>query len=354
MSKLRMVLYSMLGIALTAALISGRLSLDLVGNVVLAVVLFVVVMSVLVTVHEFAHFLVGKHLGAEPEVFSVGMGSVVYKFNWLGAEFRLSALPVGGYVKFKKVQFDGENGSDSPNDKIKPSHWIWIALAGPVSNLVLSFIVFFTMTLLALKDVSVHKVENNVYQIQMNCGTETNPCSRMGILASRTFFSKNVSNEVRVLDLNNFKLTKTDSVTMTVEEKSLLENLKLAWVGTIDLHRFFFHATGQALVKLVQKPHENYQQMSGPVGIASSLNTLSKIGIEYVWLLFGAISFSLGFMNLLPLSLLDGGRVLLAIYQSTVNPVVNAKVLNVLNVISYAGVLSLMVMGLIADIGRML
>ena len=39
---------------------------------------------------------------------------------------------------------------------------------------------------------------------------------------------KNVSNEVRVLDLNNFKLTKTDSVTMTVEEKSLLENLKLA------------------------------------------------------------------------------------------------------------------------------
>ena len=62
---------------------------------------FAVLLGVLVTIHEFGHFIVGRMCNIHIYRFSIGMGPVIYKkLDQNGTEFALSALPLGGYVAF--------------------------------------------------------------------------------------------------------------------------------------------------------------------------------------------------------------------------------------------------------------
>lgn len=357
--KQKLTARSVLGVlallSVGAAVYTGKLNTSVAYNMVMGVFWFIVVMSVLVIIHEFAHFVVGKKLGAEPEVFSVGMGKVLYKFNWLGAEFRISALPIGGYVKFKKVQFDGENGEDGVNEKIKPSAWIWIALAGPVSNLVVSFVVFATMSFIALDNLKIVHWGSNVYNLQMDCAKNSQVCPGVAGLAQRMFLrQKGV--ESTVFDLNNYAIVSNPEVLAQSAQNDVVSDNKVATsvVMSYHLHKFFVKMTFNSLIGLFTNLTKNYTHMSGPIGIANQLHITAKMGVEYLWMMFGAISFSLGFMNLLPLSVLDGGRVLLAIYQTTVKANINIKFLNVVNGVSVLGLLILMLIGVFADLGRLL
>lgn len=105
-------------------------------------------LGVLVVVHEFGHFLVAKLFRIGVPVFSVGMGPKVASFWWRGTEYRLSALPVGGYVRMAGADPFGEEDPDAvvdPDDDFmqKP---VWqrllVMLAGPGFNLALPFVLF--------------------------------------------------------------------------------------------------------------------------------------------------------------------------------------------------------------------
>lgn len=76
--------------------------MDFVGFITNNVLLFLALMSALVFVHEYGHYIVGRMCGVRAEVFSIGFGPEV--FGWTsrksGTRWRLSALPLGGYVKF--------------------------------------------------------------------------------------------------------------------------------------------------------------------------------------------------------------------------------------------------------------
>ncbi len=69
--------------------------MNIIGNT-LALVL---VLSVLVVVHEFGHFAVAKAFRFPVEVFSVGFGKRLFGKKWRGTDYRVSAIPLGGYVR---------------------------------------------------------------------------------------------------------------------------------------------------------------------------------------------------------------------------------------------------------------
>ena len=70
----------------------------------MSIVAFIVILCAMVVIHEFGHFIVAKMLGIPAEVFSVGFGPKLFGFKLGGTDFRFSAIPLGGYVRFK-----GEN-----------------------------------------------------------------------------------------------------------------------------------------------------------------------------------------------------------------------------------------------------
>ena len=71
------------------------------GNLLVTVVAFILGLSIIVFVHEFGHYYIGKLSGIHAEVFSIGFGPVLLSFNDKnGTKWQISAFPLGGFVKF--------------------------------------------------------------------------------------------------------------------------------------------------------------------------------------------------------------------------------------------------------------
>lgn len=104
--------------------------------VLIAVVAFVGVLGLLVLIHEFGHYAVAKLCGVRVEVFSIGFGKRLLGFRKGDTDYRISALPLGGYVKMS-----GENplepSTGDPGEFMSHPRWqrFLIALAGPAMNI---------------------------------------------------------------------------------------------------------------------------------------------------------------------------------------------------------------------------
>jgi regulator of sigma E protease len=100
---------------------------------------FAIVLGVMIVVHEFGHYAVAKLLGVRVEVFSVGFGNRLLGFRKGDTDYRLSAIPLGGYVKMS-----GENPMDDrtgdPGEFLSHPRWhrFLIAIAGPGMNILLA------------------------------------------------------------------------------------------------------------------------------------------------------------------------------------------------------------------------
>jgi len=100
-----------------------------------------VVLGIMVLVHEFGHFAVAKLCGVRVEVFSVGFGKRLFGFRRGDTDYRLSLLPLGGYVKMSG-ESPGEASTGDPAEFNAHPRWqrILIGLAGPVSNFLLALL----------------------------------------------------------------------------------------------------------------------------------------------------------------------------------------------------------------------
>ena len=126
------------------------------GNFVITVLAFVLCLSVIVFVHEFGHYFIGKISGIHAEVFSIGFGPVIISsYDKRGTKWQLAAFPLGGYVKF----LGDKNPASSPDPEIdkrdeqnllrKSMHGapLWARFitvaAGPLFNFIFSGLIFF-------------------------------------------------------------------------------------------------------------------------------------------------------------------------------------------------------------------
>jgi len=106
---------------------------------VIAVVSMAVVLGIMILVHELGHYAAAKCFGVRVEVFSIGFGKRLAGFRRGGTDYRISALPIGGYVKMA-----GENPLESRSGAADEfmSHPRWqrfvIAIAGPAMNIILA------------------------------------------------------------------------------------------------------------------------------------------------------------------------------------------------------------------------
>ena len=99
------------------------------------------VLGFMVLVHEFGHFAVAKWCGVRVETFAIGFGKRVVGFKRGGTDYQINALPLGGYVKMAG-EIPGEEVSNDPGELNNHPRWqrMLIALAGPLSNFVLAFV----------------------------------------------------------------------------------------------------------------------------------------------------------------------------------------------------------------------
>src|SRR3982750_3951952 len=100
---------------------------------------FVIVIGFMVLIHEFGHYAVAKLLGVRVEQFAIGFGKRLIGFRKDETDYRINAIPLGGYVKMS-----GENPMDShtddPREFVNHPRWhrFLIAIAGPTMNIALA------------------------------------------------------------------------------------------------------------------------------------------------------------------------------------------------------------------------
>ncbi len=122
----------------------------------IGVLAFILILGAAVILHEFGHFIVAKLLKIRVETFSVGFGPRLLGKRWGQTDYRLSAIPLGGYVKLggdeSNAPLEGAGASDIPPEEmfnLRPRYQrILVALAGPVMNVLTAFTIPFVAALM--------------------------------------------------------------------------------------------------------------------------------------------------------------------------------------------------------------
>src|SRR5687767_13476020 len=117
---------------------------------------FIFILGSAVVLHEFGHFLVAKLFRIRVETFSVGFGPRLFGKKWGHTDYRVSAIPLGGYVKLggdeSNAPLEGASAQDIPPEQmfnLRP-RWqrILVALAGPVMNVLTALAIPFAAALM--------------------------------------------------------------------------------------------------------------------------------------------------------------------------------------------------------------
>ena len=130
------------------------------GNAVWATVFFLIALSVIVAIHEYGHYIVGRWSGIHAEVFSLGFGPVIYaRVDKRGTRWQIAAIPLGGYVKFlgdkdaASAPDSAALGSLSQDQRRRTMYgaplWARTATvaAGPIFNFILAIAVYAVMAI---------------------------------------------------------------------------------------------------------------------------------------------------------------------------------------------------------------
>src|SRR5580700_3553803 len=113
----------------------------MIGTVTSDILVALIVLGIIIVIHEFGHFAVAKLFKIKVETFSVGFGPRLIGFRRGETDYRISALPLGGYVKMSGEN-PGDNITGDPREFLSKPRWqrFLVASAGPIMNIILAFV----------------------------------------------------------------------------------------------------------------------------------------------------------------------------------------------------------------------
>lgn len=317
----------------------------------LATVSFIIVLSILVIVHEFGHFIVAKRTGVRVEKFSVGFGPEIFGITKGGTRYRISLIPLGGYVKLAGETGEEELKGDSCEYLSRTvGERAKIIFAGPLLNYILAFLIFSFIFVIGYPTLTtkIGKVMPDY------------PGAAAGVEAGDVILEINGQEVNYWEDVTNIvHANKEPEIELLVERGGRLVDLKVApksqevktifgskkRVGLIGIlpgeevvyvkHNVIksIYMGGKKLIMLTYITYRALwasltgaipfkESITGPVGIFYITGQAARMGIVYLLHLMGILSASLAIFNLLPVPVLDGGHILfLAIERVRRKPV---------------------------------
>lgn len=307
---------------------------------ILYILLAIVMLGIIVTVHEFGHYLVGRLCGIGIVEFSVGFGPRLLGWERKGIKYSLRCIPLGGYCAF--VGEDERN--DDPRAMNNQSVWkrFITVLAGPMMNFVLAFVVCAVM----LGSYFIAETYPVIDQVMADMPAEAAGLERGDrIVAVRGVeIESNDTEGVRQVlgAMQSGDLTRPIELTVERDGQRLdyaITAVPVAQedggdaryqIGIVFSSRtynfleaireagsYMVETTGQMLESLKNLifKGEGLDDTAGTVGIIAVVSQRAREGMYMVlWLIF-IISLNLGIMNLLPIPALDGGRLLFLIVE---------------------------------------
>lgn len=326
----------------------------LTGGIVGYVIPFLFVLTVVVFFHELGHFLVARWAGVKVLTFSLGFGPEIAGFNDKhGTRWKISAIPLGGYVKF----FGDESEASTPSTETlsrmnaeersysfhhkKVGPRAAIVAAGPIANFLLAIVIFSVMFMVLGKPSTSARVDSvqagsaaaaagfqsgdlitaidgqvidSFSDMQRIVGTKAGQKLTFEVKRDSTALTLTATPELRevkdsfgnVHRLGVLGITRATSAGDTVTQP--VSPPAAVWLGVKEtwfvIDRTFSYIGG------VFTGREAADQVGGPIRIAQISGQVATIGLTALIHLAAVLSISIGLLNLFPVPLLDGGHLL--------------------------------------------
>ncbi len=348
----------------------------------LSALAFIFVLGVLVLVHEFGHFIVAKLLGVRVEIFSIGFGKKLYGIKKGDTEYRISLVPLGGYIKLS---------GDNPEEKRDGQSWEFLSktpgeraaiiAAGPVFNYIIAFLLFsfvffvgvpnLTAKIGQLKDkypaqmAGIH-VGDRILSID---GQKVEFWDELSAIIYKKTEGKQISIKIQrqdeILDLSltpKVEISKNifggdvkvgligimPSEETKIVRYGIIESLRRGVDRVVTLTKItYFSLYRMAIGKMSVR-----QSLAGPVVIFKITGEAARLGFVYLLQIMAALSVSLAIINLFPIPVLDGGHLLFLLCEKIKGKPVSIKVQEIATRIGLSMLVVLMVFVFYNDLVR--
>lgn len=354
------------------------------------ILIFLAVLSLLVLVHEWGHYITARWTGMHVEEFSIGFPPRLYSWKRKsdGMKWTIGALPLGGFVKIKGENPDDEEAGDG-DSFAKKAIWqkVLVLVAGVSMNVILAMVLFaigFSVGVPSVIEGNMPKlaqVRNEAVTVTTVLpGSSAEGVLKMGdeIRAVDGVFVRS-GEEARILlgaSQGNVELDivrggdgDIESVTL---EKAWVEEMGQDGIGagiaTTGLVRYPLWyapfkgivATFTMLLAIIVAFWDLFAglvsgggvsaSVAGPVGIAVVTGEIASLGIVYLMQFAGMLSLNLAILNILPIPALDGGRLVFVMYEAIFRKPMNAKVEAVIHNLGFVALMALVIIVTYRDV----
>ena len=326
-------------------------------NFIITLIILIVILGVIVFVHEFGHFIAAKKCGVYVHEFAIGMGPKIFSFKRKNDEttYSLRLLPLGGFTALAMTEEDFKVDKNQVLDNKKYYQKLLILLMGIFFNFILTVVLLF-INGLAYGSPQTGAV---VGEIQENspseiAGLKTNDeiieingkkVSSWDDVILELNYVQNENDEYNFLVLREDKelsitvipeieetedgVVKTFGFgTSTKKEYGFTAALKYSVVGFGEMFTSLFKILGNLFTGKI-----GVDNLSGPVGVFSVIDQIKETGLESIIYLTAYLSINVGIINLIPIPVFDGGRVVLStaekIKGSKLNPNIEIMLNNI-------------------------
>ncbi|MFA5062733.1 MAG: RIP metalloprotease RseP [Candidatus Omnitrophota bacterium] len=346
-----------------------------------ALFIFFFILSVLIVVHEFGHFIIAKKIGVRVEKFSLGFGKVLFKKKKGDTEYSVSAIPLGGFVKLAGDNPEEYRGKPDEYFSKPPGKRFWIIFFGPLLNYILAILLFWAIFFIGYPTLTTKigglidgygakasglEVGDKIIAID---GQNTGTWEEL----QKIIYSKKTLKSVNVTFVRQGK---EQSVNVELKEEVLEDRVgqkrKTGLLGVkpfdevIEVRYGFFKSFGlgvakawdltlltyKALGRLATGGLSMRESMTGPLGIFFITSKAAQLGAIAVLHLMAVLSLSLAIFNLLPLPILDGGHIVLLAIEKIRRKALSIKAEEVINKVGFSFIIFLVVFVTYNDIVR--
>ena len=355
----------------------------------------IIILLVSIMIHELAHYLNARSVGIEVRAFSIGFGPVIWKRTWQGTQWRLSAIPLGGYVELPgmapKVNEDGTlEAADEGMAKASLAAKVWILIGGVIANFILGVLLITAVIMIdpayrsLTADLPVSTVVGSVESDSRAEALGLQPGDR--IISAAGVFEPHPERLVEIIRGDTAEVADNGGILeLTVERPGVPhQDFSLPWPPEqgepllgIGLGQTAIGATplpfGAALAESARfgvtavptmvggfirgfgtvLMGRQSADIAGPVGIVTAVNQATQIGVAPVLFLAALINLSLAVFNLLPIPGLDGGRILLAVIVGIRGKPLPPGQEETIHFMGMMAVLLLIVLITVGDVGRL-
>lgn len=337
----------------------------------LTILAAIFVFGVLVTVHEFGHFITAKMTGMRVDEFAIGFGPKIYQQKDGDTLYSLRAIPLGGYNKIAGMDPDDPAEPGSFKSKSVPARML-VILAGALMNFLLPVLLFTGIFFVQGSERVLNEPVLGNVMVGM-------AADKAGLRAGDKILTVNgqpVQDWQAIV--TTLRANGTKEVTLTAESNGAVkqytmqpvydeeakrpligitpkfERIKMGFAESVkegfNYTKYIIFAMVDGLTKIItgKAPAE----VSGPLGVAQMAGQVAEKGLLPLMNFVAFLSINLGVINLLPLPALDGGHFVLLLLEGLRGKPLGSKAMNNIQMVGVALILALTVFSTFKDITR--